>query len=324
MRDEENRLATCEAIAAELTASFGDLCFTLHLLDAEEIETAQVSEGWTPKALLAHVAFWDAFQQERMEAALVGQSVQDYARPDHDNDTRAQADAAREWEEVIEAAQKARQRLVDFALELDDAVLAQDFPEGAQRFSIGKQLRHMVRHTHLHDHQVRCYCGSMQRWDRAGLRAFVAAQHKTLMDGIAGLTEATLLSEQVCGHWTIRETLAHVLSWNEHAYRLLSGWPHPAPEEIAEWPDEMNMDKLNEHLLAARADLDMIGIADGLMTYYRRLLRLYDAATDAELSSMGRTWLGTAAMSVQFYEMAIHELEHAEDIWRFRAAETGK
>ena len=310
-------------LADQLQAAYDRLWHTLALLDPAEMETSRLENDWTPKAVLAHVAFWDECQRQRMEAVLRGETAQTgFVFPALNNDARAALDEARAWDEVVVAADTARQELIAFARSLNTELLARDYAEGEQTLSLQKLLTHMVRHTQLHAQELYQYAGSMQRWSRPALRAFVIRQHNNLMDGMSGLTEATVLTTQVCGCWSIRDVLTHVLAWNEFASVVLQGWPRVAVEKLQPWQGDGDTDALNARLLAERTQLTMIDICDGLMTYHRRILRAFDRASEEELRSRGDYgWGEEGTLSGLFYSFALHEAEHAEAIWRFRAGE---
>lgn len=325
-------------LADQLQAAYDSLWRTIDLLDAGEVEMGRLENNWTPKALLAHVAFWDEYQRQRMEAALRGDSAHNgFTRPLEDNDARALLDDDRTWNEVVAAADAARQRLIEFTRALDPAVLKQDYREGERMLSLQKLLEQMVRHTQLHAQELYLYAGSMQRWSRTDLRAFLVRQHTNLMDSISGLTEATMLATPVCGFWSIRDVLTHVLSWNEYEYAVLEGWPAAESEKLKPWQAEDDVEALNAGLMAARAHLNMIDICDGLMTYHRRILRAFDRANEEQLRSVGAYdrctpagegafggWGEQGSLSGLFYSFALHEAEHAADLWRFRAGQQGR
>ncbi len=179
----------------------------------------------------------------------------------------------------------------------------------------------IAHHVRSHRRELQAYCGSLQRWGRAGLRKLMVEQHDNFMNGMAGLTEKMMLATQVCGLWSIRDVYAHVLSWNQYNAKLLRFWPEPAPETIGEWAWQAgdSMETFNNRQMAARAHLTMIEIADGLTTEHRRMLRVFDRKSDADLCSEGLTWGGPGVMSNFFYEIFVHEAEHAAQIWAFRA-----
>lgn len=306
--------------ADQLQAAYDKLWHMLALLEPTELESGRLENQWTPKALLAHVAFWDEWQRQRMEAALQGATAQSgFTFPTVDNDERAAMDETRPWAEVVVAADTARQALITFARALTPADLEYAYPEGEQSLSLTQVLAHMVRHTQLHAGELYHYAGSMQRWARPALRAFIIRQHNNLMDGISGLTEQTMVHTQVCGSWSIRDVLTHVLAWNEFEYTVLQGWPRVAVEKIAPWHGDGDTDAINARLLAERTQLTMIEICDGLMTHHRRILRTFDRASNEDLQSHGDYgWGDEGTLSALFYSFALHEAEHAEAIWRFR------
>lgn len=312
-------------VADQLQAAYDGLWHMIALLEPSEMDTGRLENQWTPKALLAHVAFWDECQRQRMEAARRGATAQSgFLFPTQDNDERAALDETQSWDKVVAAADTARQALITFARSLSLEDLDRDYPEGEQSLSLAKLLAHMVRHTQLHADELYRYAGSMQRWSRPALRAFIIRQHNNLMDGISGLTEETMIQTQVCGFWSIRDVLTHVLAWNEFEHVVLQGWPCVAVEKIAHWHGDGDTDALNARLLAERTQLTLIEICDGLMTHHRRILRAFDRASDEALRSSGDYgWGDEGTLSGLFYSFALHEAEHAADIWRYRAGQSG-
>ena len=138
-------------LAQQLKESFADLCNAVDRLTPDEIEQTRLEDGWTPKAILAHVAFWDDYQTRRMEAAYRGDSAATgFSRPPGDNDERAAHDQARPWAEVAATASAARQRMIAFAESLPVDALTTEYREGERTLSIGALLQHMVRHTREH------------------------------------------------------------------------------------------------------------------------------------------------------------------------------
>jgi uncharacterized damage-inducible protein DinB len=310
-------------LARQLENSFAGLLATLALLEPAEIESARLENGWTPQAVVAHVAFWDEVQLRRMQDALAGRSATTgFVRPPESNDERAAADDARSLDAVMAAAHSARRAMVEFAAGLTPAQLAQGYTEGDNTLSLVERLTHMANHARSHARDIGAYCGSMRRWRRDRLRTFLIQQHANLMDSIAGLDEATILGTHVCGFWSIRDVLAHVLSRNEFGYLVMKGWPQVDHATISPWISGGDSDAINANLLAARADLDMIAIVDWLTTYHRRLLTRYAKLGDAELASIGDQGWGTQGeLADLLFSLALHATEHAEDIWRFRAGE---
>jgi uncharacterized damage-inducible protein DinB len=316
-------MSTPTQLADDLERAYTQLWQTLSLLDAEELDRPCLHGGWSPKAMLAHIAFWDDYQTLRMIAAVNGNSADDgFPRPVEDNDQRAAADGGRAWDEVTQEADANRCRMIDFARSLREEQLT-SYPEGQRQFDLTRQLIHMSRHVRDHAREIAFYCGSLDRWGRAGLRRFVAAQSTNLLDSIGGLSEETITTVPVCGVWTIRDVIAHVASWDEYAVAVVKAWPGVDPSTRARWQitdsGSNDGDAINAQLLADRAHLDAIGVLDDAVTVHRRLLRRFDRCSDDDLNRSGDIGFGlTAPLSYLFFSMAQHTAEHAVDIWTWR------
>lgn len=315
-------MSTPSELADNLERSYANFWKTLSLLEVEERDRPCLHDGWSPKALLAHVAFWDNYQTQRMMAALNGESaVQGFNRPNEDNDERAAADAARNWDEVAADADAYRQRMIDFARSLREEQLT-SYAEGERQLDLAKLLAHMSKHVREHAGEVYRYCASLDRWGRDGLRRFVAAQSNHLLDSIGALDEGTLTTVPVCGVWTVRDVIAHVTAWDEYTLTILRQWPNLDMSTLERWTESGNIDAINQRLYQESAQVDMIGVLDHAATVHRRLLRAYDRLGDEDLKREGDFGLGLQGpISFLLFFMAQHTAEHAAEIWAWRAGE---
>jgi hypothetical protein len=286
------------------------------------MEQRSLHDGWSPKALLAHIAFWDDFQRRRMQAALRGDSAQiGFTRPEQDNDYRARQDDARSLDEIVTWAESARGLLVAFAESLDPPALEGIYPEGQGSLSLDRLLTHMVSHTRSHEAEVARYSGSTRRWDRSRLRHLLDIQHNAMMDSIAGLDEATIMSVRLPDGWTIRDHLVHILAWSENCHLVVDGWPAVSHAAISDWleSDGETVDDVNARLLTQRAAFTMIDVADQLATWHRRLLRKLDGMREGELAAVGDFgWGKQGELSEFIFGVCLHQAQHAEAIWRWR------
>jgi uncharacterized damage-inducible protein DinB len=311
--------------AERLRRSFDRLQYTLALLEPGEVENARLDNGWTPKAVLAHIAFWDDVQRTRMERILQGEASGLHASAG-DNDERAALDAERPLAEVQAAGEAARARLVAFAESFDPAALARDDPQGERRAALDRLLAHMVDHTRRHAADLFAYCGSLRRWGRAGLRRLLDDQHSALMDSVAGLDEATILGTYIDDRWTLRDQLVHVLAWSEYAYHVVEAWPNLPAEKVRAWIPGAGetIDDANLRLHTQRAGMTMIEIVDMLATWHRRMLRRLDALADDDLCRDGDYGWGERGDLARFlYNICLHQAEHAQAIWEKRLELTG-
>ena len=306
--------------AQALRQRYDSLIRTLDLLDPAELSTARLPGGWTPTSLLAHVAYWDHIQTERMMAALAGPEAQAAAPwPRTDNDARAAADEQRAWAEVLAEAETARQRMIDFTATLSPEILAATYPEPTRTLSLNTLLTHMAGHVSEHAKEVMAFCTSLDRWGRDGWRRFLIKQHTNLMDAIGGMSEAWLVSQPVEGAWTSRDVLTHVLCWEEFAWAVIQPWPQTEEVDLSHWLIAgEDGDATNERLMAAKIDYNMIDLVDWLTTYHRRTLRIFDKLTDEEIRTEAYTGFGRDSLTGFLYSMSMHTADHAALIWQHR------
>ena len=102
-----------DALLSELQTTYDALLRTLALLTPDEIETVALENAWTPKAVLAHVAFWDQVEHRHLEHAVAGAAaLPDSTPPATSNDVRARRDADRPLDAILREAEIARTTLI--------------------------------------------------------------------------------------------------------------------------------------------------------------------------------------------------------------------
>lgn len=312
--------------AGRLRASFDGLLRTLALLEPEEMDATRLENGWSPTALLAHIAYWDGAQCARMEDAVAGRAGAWSATLHEGNDARAAEDGTRPFDEVLAEAEANRMRLAEFAASLSSEALAREYPEGRILLSLPRLLDHMVNHTHRHTQDLFSYASCARRWSRAALRSLLDTQHSAVMESIAGLDEATLLSVYLSQEWTVRDHLVHILAWSEYAYRRMECWPELDPGFVGDWltAEGETEDTVNARLHNKRIGLTMIEVVDWLATWHRRLLRKLDEIADEEFCAFGDYgWSRQGDLCGFLYGTCLHQAEHAEEIWMWRAGMPG-
>ncbi len=307
-------------LAQQLEESYAEFGRILVLLETSEHEKPCLHSGWSPKMVVGHVAYWDDYQLRRMQAALVGEWAERV--PSHlvTNDERARHDKHRSWAEVTSAAERARRDLIHFARACTPAQIEAIYREaGEDRQILYQLLHHMSRHVAEHGAEIFRYCGSMERWGRAGLRRFISKQHENLLDGIGGLHEQVVTTEAISGSWTVRDLLAHVLAWEEYMVALMRGWPQPEPTSLERWLTGDTLEEANARLYAETKHLDMITLLDALATAHRRLISHYNRLPDSAFAQEGAYAWGTPGrLDELLFRMARHTAEHAAEIWEAR------
>lgn len=152
-------------------------------------------------------------------------------------------------------------------------------------------------------------------WGRSALRGFVADQYDCLLDSVGGLTEEELNKPGVVGDWSARDTLAHVLAWEEYGWAILSQWPEPKTGTLTRWEVGESEAEANARLLDCYAESDLIDVLGDLYTFRRRTLRFIDDCDDARFDSVGSYgWGETGSLTLFLLSMACHCTEHTLQI----------
>ena len=327
--------ATGAEYAEKLRRSYLNFRWPLFLLEPDEYVKPCLDGGWTPIAALAHIAFWDNFQLQRMQAALAYREKPPTAQTVETNDERA-ANENRSWDTVVNEADEARQELISFALSLSSEQIEADYVDRGQRSPIVKQLlERMPEHVDEHAEEVHRYCFSIERWGRDRLFKFYRRHFNSLLDAITGLTETSCTSVPVCGDWTVRDLLAHILAWDEYILELVKRWPNislPARQSpalaspglgsddaLAQWISG-DFDPINARLHAARADLSMIEVLDNLATCHRRIVSRCQRLSEEKLrKKVEYDWGERGNLVNLLVLMSAHTADHAAEIYTARA-----
>ena len=151
-------------------------------------------------------------------------------------------------------------------------------------------------------------------WGRSALRGFVADQYDCLLDSVGGMSEDELNEPGIVGAWSARDTLAHVLAWEEYGWAILSQWPEPQEGSLDRWEVGDSINDGNARLLGRYADRDLIDVLGDLYTFRRRTLRFIDGTDDATLASTGSWGWESGGLTEFILSMACHCTEHALQI----------
>ena len=306
-----------EAVAARLQRSYLNFRWPLFLLDPEESARPCLDNGWSPLAMVAHVAFWDSFQLRRMQAAL--NATGPVPSPPRSNDERAENEQ-RSWEAVLAAADEARGDMIEFALSLTAGQIGADYEENGARRPVLKQLlTHMPRHADEHAQEVHRYCFSLQRWGREGVIRFYRRHFDNLLDGITGLSEHDCVSIAVSGPWSVRDVLVHALVWDEYTWAIVRQWPEVDLTVLDPWISADD-DTVNERLMAGKAGMSMIDLLDRLATVHRRIANRYRSLSDEHVQKeVAYNHVEKGNLIFLLISTSAHTADHAAEIYAARA-----
>ncbi len=321
--------------AEKLRRSYLNFRWPLFLLEPDEHTSPCLENGWTPIASVAHIAFWDRFQLQRMQAALGHRPNPPIVQSVATNDEMA-ANENRSWDTVVNEADEARQDLIDFALSLTSEQIEAEYTDRGNRAPIVKNLlERMPEHVNAHAEDVHTYCFSLDRWGRDRLFTFYRRHFNSLLDAITGLTETSCTAVPVCGDWTVRDVLAHILAWDEYVVELVKRWPDislPSRQSPASAsPESASADPLaqwisgddetrNARLHDARAGLSMIEVLDNLATCHRQIVSRCQRLSEEKLrTEVEYDWGERGNLVNLLVSMSAHTADHAADIYAARA-----
>ena len=110
---------------------------------------------------------------------------------------------------------------------------------------------------------------------------------RELHDAFQGLPQNVLLEHGVVGHWSIRDVLTHVATWEEEALKalpvILDGGPLPRYSNLYG-----GIDAFNAQAQERKQDLNLEEVFAELEETHQRLLSLLDGVPDAAFARESR------------------------------------
>lgn len=321
MTDLHNR----QQLFEDLISARRELKRSLLYLTKEETRQPGVHSEWCVRDVISHMT-----GREATLFAAVRNLVNDGdpCFPDPLNERQFNLAAIQQrsdfsMAEVMDELDSLRQQITKFLRKLPNRELFGGYEVRAsgEHQSIADVLRATAAHDHLHAGGIwrwRAESGALH-WDE--FRRHIARERHDFLNAIGGMHEREMVSVETCGIWTVRDLMAHVLSWDEEIYRTVKHW-----QEARDWQDgALYDDEWNEAEVNKRANLDVIELADGLATYHRRVLLHCDKQAPLDLVAVARApWGEPMAMVSLLYEMAAHDAVHRSHIEAMRGAKPGR
>ncbi|MCS7038012.1 MAG: DinB family protein [Anaerolineae bacterium] len=275
---------------------------SLLLLEPEEWPTPR--PGWHAPAVLAESIRRDRDLLAVVEAAAVGLP---------EVTTAAAVAPVGEPEALLSQA-------VAVADELEARLGALDNHQWQRRVRLGRETRSLAEWVAATNDalqqaqgQVDAYLGSFERLGREGLQNWLLFVYNDLMDSIAGMSEAELMGPAWHGEWNTFRLLEHVWAWNEQLLETALHWHEDAaPPPLRDLPC---YGEYNPHVGKVYEGTDMVTLADGLVTVYRKTAA-FVARCDPALLTLARPspWPGRLPLSNLIFEVYRHAWHHARAI----------
>ena len=311
MTDQYNR----QKLFEELVSARLELMRSLAFLTEDEATGMAVHASWCARDVISHIAARECTVLASVQH-LVEDGVPRFWDPVDDREFNLRAIHRRQdfsLRDVVDELDGIRRQLLKITRRLSNQNLYARFESEAtgDSQSLAESLHNLLEHDYLHAFAIwrwRADAGVLHRDDFLG---YLRAERNELLATLGGLYEEDMAAVPVCGHWTMRDVLAHILSWDEETLRTAQHWSEERP-----WQDgALYDDEWNDEEVAKRADLDAVALADGLATCHRKLLLLFQELDDQALTAEARApWGERMTLLSFFYEMAIHDRAHVPDL----------
>jgi hypothetical protein len=149
--------------------------------------------------------------------------------------------------------------------------------------------------------------------------ADLRAARATLLQTLDGLTDDALLRVGAVGVWSVKDALAHLVSWEAELVTALSRLEPRQTPPLVEIED---IDEWNAEQYRINAPRPLASVLDDFHGVHKHLIQAVEALDDRTLDDNRRfPWMEGEPLSYLIAENAVwHEEEHAEDIRAWRAA----
>lgn len=316
------------ALLARLAAERTNLLQRLEGLDEATLTHDPVIEGWPLPALLAQMAYWDAFSADRLGKLADGRQADidpiDDATRDARNVVLRQRFAGLSFVEAVAMFQKERRGLLLALGRLPDAALF-----GRARLRPGWRatpagwLRRRQRHDAAH-------AADLARW-RAGYPPndrSVRVIHRALLRPLLGLSRAELLAllalippqaretQAVEGTWSLPQVLGHISDYDRLgvlALRQLAAGQTPSDAQT------FAIEAYNTERGPFWATAPLAEAWAQFVATRRALLAVAETLDDAALiQPFTAPWGATTTAYGYLMDMAGHDQEHSDALRRER------
>ena len=162
----------------------------------------------------------------------------------------------------------------------------------------------------------------LDRMSKAAIIADLRAARAALLDALEGLSPDDMLRVGAVGLWSVKDVLAHLVSWEAELVTALARLPQHAqrPPHIVEIED-IDAWNAEQYRTSAARSLDII--LEDFHGVHKHLVQAIEALDNRTLEDNRRfPWMEGEPLSYLILENAVwHEEEHAEDIRRWREEE---
>jgi len=305
-------------LLARLATERAWLWWELIGLSEETLIGQPVLGAWTPKDLLAHVAFWDDVSSERVRLALAGRAAE---IPYLDLETtNVQVYAARRDWSLAQAVAECQRARADFLALLEpltwEAMTRPYTLSWGDLRSIADWAQRRAWHDADHKRQPHNWRESAGIKNVPGpqcvLLAALAAGRAELLAWAALVPEPERATRRVCGQWTLQDVLGHVADWELF---VVEGLRQMAAGEVAGTGYGGDEEAWNWDHVRARREQPWETTWGDFIAARQKLLAALQSLDDAALARpVPSRWSAEDSAYMWTRICLAHDREHAEGL----------
>lgn len=310
-------------LLAQLAAERSKLLLHLEGLDESTLTTEPVIEDWTAAALLAHLAYWDAFAADRL-GKLAGERL-DEIRPLGGDDSLERRNAAMRdqfagigFTEAVALLQKERRNLLAALGQVNDEALS-------HRIKLRPDWRVMPRSwvsvVYRHDAE---HAAHLARWRRAfpANDPSIRVIQRSLLRPLMGLSQQDFLAlaalvppddreaALAAGGWSLKQAVGHLSDYERmgvQALKAVAAEREPAYELATN-----DFEAFNENRASVWAETSWSEAWATYLATRRALLLIAETLPEEALARpFVAPWSAMTTACGYLLDMAQHEREHA-------------
>jgi DinB superfamily len=140
----------------------------------------------------------------------------------------------------------------------------------------------------------------------------LAVERARLFHALLGASASDLESAQVCGDWSPRDVLAHIIAWERYVYDVVRYLR--ARQPVPPSPETSDEDTYNARAVAVWRTKPLQELLDTLAIAHRQLMVAVAGCSQAQLDFVPPSGTGVENIASNVMSIAQHDAEHARQI----------
>jgi len=140
----------------------------------------------------------------------------------------------------------------------------------------------------------------------------LAVERARLFHALLGVSVSDLESAQVCGDWSPRDVLAHIIAWEQYVYDVVRYLR--ARQPVPPSPETSDEDAYNARAVAVWRTKPLQELLDTLAIAHRQLTVAVAGCSQAQLDFMPSSGTSSESLASNVVSIIQHDAEHAAQI----------